>query len=262
MTGGRDHGVGGVFLRLRGVVRPNWIGDFGCVVAVKKIHRALRSLRFETRRGVLLVLLTAGCSTSPNDWTRPNTTMAQTEYDVERCKHEGVASAPQGPLGAQMKVFAACMKLAGYVPPVTHAAPNASADPRVINAHVPKKLQERPVSETFRDIKFGDKPKPAMVEVEVGDSGSIYKRPTDNLTVFGVRAEEILYVFERRGLFGVLVVYPPGTDEEVTAACVGLWGQPSKRVSETSVWWDGEDAAANLSRGKDGKVQLYLSNVD
>lgn len=233
------------------------------------------------KRALLLVLLAAGCVLNPESWTRPDTTMAQRDHDLERCKYEALAAAPRGPAEAQFRVLKACMRLAGYKHTLDGTGAAQGRAPSAFELHDPVAARARneaearnprqapqappqgrvkPVSETFRDIKFGDKPKPSMVEFEVGDSGSIYKRPIDNLSVFGVMAEEILYFFERRGLMGVLVIYPAGTETAVGDACAGLWGEPSK-IDGRSVWWDGEDATANLVLNKDGKVQLFISKV-
>ena len=127
----------------------------------------------------------------------------------------------------------------------------------------PKK-DERGLKAGFRDMKWGDPPRPGMTVLEETENDRFCLLPTDELELGGVPLTRIVYKYWQKRLAEVQIEIPPDSVDAVFRHLTAEWGKPQQpnRFIEDFSWQNQklgvEATGASFSKNPNTRAAMLL----
>ncbi|MFI5180676.1 MAG: hypothetical protein ACHQPI_04735 [Thermoanaerobaculia bacterium] len=117
------------------------------------------------------------------------------------------------------------------------------------------KKDERGLRAGFRDMKWGESPRPGMQILEESGEDRFYTITGDDLEFGGTALNRIIYKYYQNRLSEVQLEIPPASVEPVFRHLSSEWGKPAQpnRFIEDFSW-------QNDKQGVEGTVALFSKN--
>jgi len=118
----------------------------------------------------------------------------------------------------------------------------------------PKK-DERGLRPGFREMKWGDAPRPGMTLLEETGDDRFFTIPGDDLEIGGAELTRIIYKYFQNRLSEVQVEIPPASADPVFRHLTAEWGKPDRpnRFIEDYGW-------SNEKQGIEGTAASFSKN--
>lgn len=117
------------------------------------------------------------------------------------------------------------------------------------------KKEERGLRAGFRDMKWGEAPRPAMTLLEESGADRFYTLDGDDLEFGGAELSRIIYKYFQNRLCEVQIEVPPASADPVFRHLSAEWGKPDRpnRFIEDYGW-------KNDKLGVEGTVASFSKN--